>query len=745
MTPRALVVFLLLLLPAGSRAAATAADTLSFELPSKGWFVGWGGAPKETHFIDSTTVHGGRYAARMERDAHSASSFSTATSSIPITFKGETIELRGWLRTRDVSGGWAGLWMRLDSDAQAALQFDNMKDTGITGTTEWQEYRISFPLDVRATTVTFGAMVVGQGVIWADDLTFFVDGKPMAEAPALIRVEDTVEKDHEFDRGSRVDVTSVSKAQVKNLALLGRVWGFTKYHHPRATAGEVSWDYELFRVLPGVLAAKNPREAQTALMSWLDRVGTPMPCTSCAALPDTIQLQSRIQWIRDEKMLGKSLAKQLKLIYDNRPADGTQYHVSFLEAKNPRFDERAYAQRGFPDPGYRLLSLFRYWNIIEYWYPNRELIDENWNGVLEEFIPIVLQAADRRAYVLAMQQLAVRIDDGHSGVRESRDFMPPEGEGRLPASLRYVEKKFVVTALLDSLAAGEGDLQIGDALFSLDGQTIDGVATAIAPFYSSSNDEGLHRNMSFGLTSGVVGACPVLVERGGKRVTIASQRKEIDAMTAWRASIHDLPGATFQKLSNDVAYIKLSNVKADDCTSYIEQAKDTRCLIIDIRNYPSDFVPFALGGHLVDKPTPFAMFTRGVGSNPGTFVWTPAISVEPIVPRYAGKVAVLVDEASISQSEYTAMAFRASGAVIVGSTTAGADGNVSTIPLPGGLHANISGIGVFYPDRKPTQQVGIVPDVVVRPTIKGIRDGHDEVAEAAVKHLIGVDLRIPMR
>jgi len=94
---------------------------------------------------------------------------------------------------------------------------------------------------------------------------------------------------------------------------------------------------------------------------------------------------------------------------------------------------------------------------------------------------------------------------------------------------------------------------------------------------------------------------------------------------------------------------------------------------------------------------------------------------------------VLVDETSQSQAEYTAMAFRAAGATIVGSTTAGADGNVSQLPLPFGLRTMISGIGVFYPDKRPTQRIGIVPDVVVTPTIAGIRAGKDEVLDAAVQ------------
>jgi hypothetical protein len=35
---------------------------------------------------------------------------------------------------------------------------------------------------------------------------------------------------------------------------------------------------------------------------------------------------------------------------------------------------------------------------------------------------------------------------------------------------------------------------------------------------------------------------------------------------------------------------------------------------------------------------------------------------------------------------------------VTGVVTTGADGNVSLIPLPGGLTTMISGIGVLYPD-----------------------------------------------
>ncbi len=70
---------------------------------------------------------------------------------------------------------------------------------------------------------------------------------------------------------------------------------------------------------------------------------------------------------------------------------------------------------------------------------------------------------------------------------------------------------------------------------------------------------------------------------------------------------------------------------------------------------------------------------------------------------------------------------------IIGSTTAGADGNVSDIMLPGGLKTRISGIGVYYPNGKETQRVGIVPDIEVKPTIEGIRKGKDELLLKAIE------------
>jgi len=233
--------------------------------------------------------------------------------------------------------------------------------------------------------------------------------------------------------------------------------------------------------------------------------------------------------------------------------------------------------------------------------------------------------------------------------------------------------------------------------------------------------------------------------RAERRFELVAERAPRDQLDPYVGRWHDRPGDTFQMLADEVAYLKLSSVVAADAADYVRDASRAKVFVIDIRNSPSEFVVFALGEHLVGERTEIARSTRGDAANPGAFVWTNPIVLRPKKPHYAGRVVILIDEVTQSSAEYTAMAFRAAPyAIVVGSTTAGADGNVSPIPLPGGLQGLISGIGSFYPDRSPTQRIGIIPDLEVRPTIAGIRAGRDEVLEAAVSYALGREWHLPV-
>ncbi|HYL38608.1 MAG TPA: S41 family peptidase, partial [Bryobacteraceae bacterium] len=388
-------------------------------------------------------------------------------------------------------------------------------------------------------------------------------------------------------------------------------------------------------------------------------------------------------------------------------------------------------------------ALFRFWNMVQYFYPDRDVMANDpanapdyWNSVLTEFIPQVALANTSLTYQQTLMKFIAEINDTHANLWSSLGVRPPIGACQLPVDVRFVEGVPLVLRYNSATAAPASGLMPGDVIQQLGGVAVSDLVSQWRPFYADSNDAARLRDMGLSMTKGSCGPASVEVGRANATLSLQSTRVPIGTLDLSASSTHDLPGAAFQLLSKDIAYLKLSAVHAADSANYVQAAAGTRGLIIDIRNYPSEFVVFTLGDLLVSSPTNFVRFTYGDITNPGVFHWAPPLGLTPQQPRYTGKVVILVDEITQSQAEYTTMAFRtAPGAIVIGSTTAGADGNVSTVLLPGGLSSYISGLGVFYPNNRPTQRVGIIPDIVVTPTIAGIRAGRDELIEEAIRQI----------
>ncbi len=717
------------------------AEALGFEAPPVdtcpgGWMCGVPG----TIAADSQVFHGGKSSVRIERNAESAQQFSTVTKSIPMDFRGGALELRGFIRTEDVQD-FVAFWIRQDGP-NGPVGFASMQGRQVVkGTTPWTSYSISLLVNPEARALFFGFLLSGQGKGWADDLQLLLDGKPVWEAPKVERPKTVLDTDHEFDGGSAVTLTSLNPVQIQNLTTLGKVWGFLKYHHPRVVAGTHHFDYDLFRVLPQIVAAPDRRTANEAMLRWIDGLGAVTPCTECATLDESkLHFRPDIGWISDEAMLGPDLSRALQKIHKTRPAGARQFYVSLIRGvSNPMFENEAGYNR-IPDAGIQILALYRYWNMVEYWYPYRDLIgDSNWDAILPEFLPRIALAKDRESYLREMLSLVARVQDSHATISAAAYLQPPIGACRVPVDVRFVEGQPIVATYSNAELGRATGLKPGDVIEELDGVAVSERIRQWIPLYTGSNETARIRDIGRSMTRGDCAKPLALrIRRGGETLDLNVARAAASQLDPRTGATHDRSGDAFQLLSPDIAYLKLSKVKAADAPTYVKSAAKTKGLIIDIRNYPSEFMVFALGQLLVDRPTEFARFTAGDLSNPGAFHWGDAVTLQPKQPHYSGRIVILVDETSISQAEYTTMAFRSvSGATVIGSTTAAADGNVSPITLPGGIGTQITGLGVFYPDKKPTQRIGMIPDKEVKPTIAGIRDGRDEVLEAAVRQVLG--------
>jgi C-terminal processing protease CtpA/Prc len=696
---------------------------------------GWSGGPGGTVGIDESVVHSGRRSARLVRGAGSEAKVSSVSVGLPVDFSGGVVEFRGFLRLKDVSD-FAGLWMREDGDGQT-LQFVNMQEQQVHGTADWKEYTVKLPVDARATTMRIGVLMSGTGMVWADDLQLLVDGRPIAEAPDLPKKVPTIlDSDHAFDDGSRIALDGMTPMQVVNLATLGRVWGFLKYHDGRVNQGQRQWDYELFRIMPEVLAAKSREEADASMARWVVGFGPIQDCAVCVVLdPTAVVMKPDLGWLDDTAMLGVALSQQLKRVYVNRQG-GRQFYVSIgKDAKNAVFEhELSYSALKFPDAGFQMLALIRFWNMMQYWAPDRDVAGQEWGKLLTEFLPKVALAKDKDAFQLVMMELIAKANDTHASLLGDFRLKPPVGDCAVPVATRFIDGEAVVSGFAVKTPDSAG-LKVGDVVEALDGIAVKELVERWTPLYGDSNQAARLAYMGMALTRGRCEPVMVRVLRDGHALEVSAKRVPVQEL---KAVPHDLPGKTFQLLSKDVAYLKLSTVKVADVAGYIEKAKGTKGLVVDIRNYPSEFVVFALGSLLATRHTEFATFTQGDLANPGAFHFGDIEALDAREPHYGGKVMILVDEATISSAEYTAMALQATpNAMVVGSMTEGADGNVSNICLPGGLYTRVSGLGVFYPNHTPTQRVGVRIDVEVSPSVAGIKAGRDEVLEEAIRRIVG--------
>jgi erythromycin esterase-like protein len=106
-----------------------------------------------------------------------SASFGVATANFPVAAAaGRHIRFSGYIKTENITDGYAGLWWRVDGDGGKSLAFDNMEGRGARGTTSWTPYAISIDVPADARKISFGVLHPGNGTAWFDSLAIEVDG-----------------------------------------------------------------------------------------------------------------------------------------------------------------------------------------------------------------------------------------------------------------------------------------------------------------------------------------------------------------------------------------------------------------------------------------------------------------------------------------------------------------------------------------------------------------------------------------
>lgn len=535
---------------------------------------------------------------------------------------------------------------------------------------------------------------------------------------------------------SQVSSIPTDEQTVENLVILGRVWGFLKYYHPVVASGKYNWDYELFKIMPLVIAARTADERNNVLAVWVDSVGGFTQLDSVPIIDSSsVKLWPDYSWI-NAISLGKKLSEQLELVLTAK-RDGNNHYVKLTKGvNNPVFvHEEKYDSLQFPDAGYRMLCLFRYWNMMEYFNPNKHLISRSWDSVLIEFVPHFINCKTELDYELIVMKMVAEVNDSHARTYgDINAFNNFKGDKRTSVFLTFVEGKPVVSGFVDKVSEQSSGLQKGDVIKSVDYIGVDTLIKQNLQYISSSNMAAGLRDVGGLLLRTNKSQIHIVFERDGESKHMdlkCDQNKE----TRSNGPYNDADSAIII-VNSEISRIYPGSATANQVDSAFEDFRNNQGIIIDFRCYPNDDFIGVFARFLFPTTLPFAKYTNTSITSPGLFEFTNTAfrGKSKNSEYYKGKVVVIVNEYTQSAAEYQTMALRAApGTIIIGSPTAGADGNVSEINLPGGIKTMISGIGILYPNGRETQRIGIVPDIEVYPTIKGIREGRDELMEKAIE------------
>jgi hypothetical protein len=388
------------------------------------------------------------------------------------------------------------------------------------------------------------------------------------------------------------------------------------------------------------------------------------------------------------------------------------------------------APAGGPDRATRLAGVVLLWNEAQHFYPYFDVVKTDWPAVLPAALAAAAEAGDDATYLPVLRRLLSALRDGHAAVMPRNPTLPSYP----PLRWDWIEDRLAVVRVADGVAARPGDVVV----------KIDGVpaATALERWDAPAPGAtpGFRRRMAMtGLAAGPADSALTLVLRGPDGAEREVTVRRALAFAAFRALGSEPRAAPVCEIRPGVWYVDLDADKPKEFDAALPKIAAAKGVVFDLRGYPqlgqSLTAPL---DYLCDKPVPAPPVLLPVVQYPDrqqmTFVVGRSLTFTPKEPRITGKVAFLTDARAISAAEtFLASVQHHKLGTVFGSPTAGTNGNVRFVRLPGGYLAQFTGLKVTNYDGSAFHGRGVRPDVPVARTLRGVSEGRDEILEAAVK------------
>jgi hypothetical protein len=520
-----------------------------------------------------------------------------------------------------------------------------------------------------------------------------------------------------------------TKTTIAQLATLGKVWGFLKYFHPAVAKGNPDWDSALLRMIPLAEKAGSKPKFDSLLETWYRS----LPAAQLATTPVSWKADSIVRTFTEQDIqrfaVSKWLKEQLVQLYlyhlPNTNRYATRYYNGY-RYDHIIHDEKAYDKPLCPTRSVRVLTLFRYWNTINYFYPHRARIPQ-WDTVLTAYIRPFLQADNVNQYQQAVLELIHELPDSHSFIDG-----PGINDKFPPFRIDHVKAGYLVSESDDSVVK-RWDIRVGDEIIIVNGKSVQQRETELLKITTGTNTPSLYRNIARGLLVNGDSIAQVGLKRKRELIT------RTVALHNWEGD-SKIPRSSkplWEELEKGIWYVRFCRIKnADTVRQLFSDIHNARAVIWEMRGYPNYNVSVALNKFLFAVKTTFSAQQNAWDYYPGAFVKS---SSDYFIPEgkeamiYNGPLIILVDERTQSLSESVTMTLKQrANSYIIGRQTAGTTGNITWLTLPGALEVSYTGVGVVGVQGSFHQGNGIKIDLEVPTNREYLLQGRDPIQEKAL-------------
>lgn len=384
----------------------------------------------------------------------------------------------------------------------------------------------------------------------------------------------------------------------------------------------------------------------------------------------------------------------------------------------------------------RLAQVAIVWNTFQHFFSYWDQVNVNWHTALRDTLAEVATQTDEDNYLNTMRRFTALTQDAHVSIgkgstRPSEDAAPPIGWQFIEGELVIVEAFFDTRDLV----------QPGDVVLSINGRP----TTEVFNEYNARHAAGqLGLGQSYALAeilNGETGSTITLEIQpydGGDTHTVELTRNFRRLITPEREREYPLVG----EIEPGVVYVDMRSLTGSQLEQAVAVMAEADSVIVDMRGYP-DWSAMQLLGYLSDEPVMTPPFFWPVVTRPDhenmQFVDVTYRFSQPYTPRLDNdNIAFITNWRAISRAEmFMGMVEGLQLAEIVGTPTAGINGEVQRRELPGGYNFVWTGMRVTKYDGSPLFNVGVTPTILAERTIAGVAAGRDEELDAAYEALTG--------